>query len=187
MCSNPVCQEGGIEGPCVSLPGEEGEHGSRCKPISIRNCIDALVLTRSALLDHPKCFVCSHPACTILLDEYHYILGGLPYCERHARELEEDLGPSSGNVSPSSDGPREYTSGYHASAAAASKLGQQDRRRSRSLDVPATSITELRKNAGSPSYFNRSARAGNRAGPPSAAGNRRAEKRRTVIQDVSRR
>lgn len=167
MCSNPVCQEGGIEGPCVSLPGDEGEHGSRY---------------------HPACFVCSHPACTILLDEYHYILAGLPYCERHARELEDDLGPStssSGNVSPASEGPREY---YGGSRSADRSPANQDRRRSRSLDVPVTSITELRKNAGSPSYFNRGARGGSRAkGPPPAASNRRAEKRRTVIQEVNRR
>lgn len=153
----------------MSLPGEEGEHGSRY---------------------HPACFICSHPACTILLDEYHYILAGLPYCERHARELEEDLGPWSGNVSPASDGPREYYGSSAHQAATAPKVGK-DRRRSRSLDVPAThmnaSITELRKNAGSPSYFNRGARATNRGKPPPAAGSRRAEKRRTVIQEVGRR
>ncbi|KAK4051937.1 hypothetical protein OIV83_002642 [Microbotryomycetes sp. JL201] len=57
-----------IEGPCVSLVGEDNGHGGRY---------------------HPEHFVCSFTSCALPLPDYHFLIGSLPYCEDHA------WGPSS--------------------------------------------------------------------------------------------
>ncbi|ORY88847.1 hypothetical protein BCR35DRAFT_262950 [Leucosporidium creatinivorum] len=57
LCANPKCGSP-IEGPCVSLVGEENG-------------------------DHPEHFVCS--TCSEPLPEHHFVVNGLPYCERHAQ------------------------------------------------------------------------------------------------------
>ncbi|KAM0788285.1 hypothetical protein ACM66B_001431 [Microbotryomycetes sp. NB124-2] len=52
-----------IEGPCVSLVGEDNGHGGRY---------------------HPEHFVCSYKPCGLGLPDYHFLVGSLPYCEDHA-------------------------------------------------------------------------------------------------------
>lgn len=64
LCANGACG-GPIEGPCVSLVGEEQGGGGRY---------------------HPEHFACSVKGCKISLAEQHWVLGGLPWCERHAEE-----------------------------------------------------------------------------------------------------
>ncbi|SCV74108.1 BQ2448_6540 [Microbotryum intermedium] len=62
LCANVRCGQP-IEGPCVSLVGAENGGGGRYH------------------VDH---FVCSYRACGIALLEHHFVVSGLPYCERHA-------------------------------------------------------------------------------------------------------
>ncbi|KAI5481638.1 zinc finger, LIM-type protein [Pseudohyphozyma bogoriensis] len=59
LCVNKECNKP-IEGPCVSLVGEE--NGG----------------------DHPECFKCTHKTCRVPLLEHHFVIERLPYCERHA-------------------------------------------------------------------------------------------------------
>ncbi|GAA5965423.1 hypothetical protein JCM3765_002374 [Sporobolomyces pararoseus] len=62
LCANKSCGTP-IEGPCVSLVGEENGGGGRY---------------------HPKCFVCSVSTCAIPLLEHHFVVDRLPYCETHS-------------------------------------------------------------------------------------------------------
>jgi len=59
LCANPACG-GPVEGACVSLVDEGGGRF------------------------HPEHFACSRAGCTIDLGEMHWVLNGLPWCERHA-------------------------------------------------------------------------------------------------------
>ncbi|GAA6002048.1 hypothetical protein JCM10207_003051 [Rhodosporidiobolus poonsookiae] len=52
-----------IEGPCVSLVGEENGGGGRY---------------------HPPCFNCSNASCAVPLLEHHFVVAGFPYCEAHS-------------------------------------------------------------------------------------------------------
>ncbi|KDE05975.1 hypothetical protein MVLG_03661 [Microbotryum lychnidis-dioicae p1A1 Lamole] len=65
LCANVRCRQP-IEGPCVSLVGVENGGGGRYH------------------VDH---FVCSHQTCGIALLEHHFVVSGLPFCERHAEAL----------------------------------------------------------------------------------------------------
>ncbi|KAH8924435.1 hypothetical protein BT69DRAFT_1349448 [Atractiella rhizophila] len=69
ICRNRTCGRG-IEGPCVSLVGKENGGGGRY---------------------HPQCFTCSYDRCERPLSDFHFVVGGLPYCEPHA---ERTLGRS---------------------------------------------------------------------------------------------
>ncbi|GAA5926036.1 hypothetical protein JCM1841_003202 [Sporobolomyces salmonicolor] len=60
LCTNKMCG-GPIEGPCVSLVGEENGGGGRY---------------------HPSCFNCT--TCRTPLLEHHFVVDGLPYCELHS-------------------------------------------------------------------------------------------------------
>ncbi|GAA5855106.1 hypothetical protein JCM8547_002383 [Rhodosporidiobolus lusitaniae] len=62
LCANLGCGKP-IEGPCVSLVGEENGGGGRY---------------------HPPCFNCSEPSCQIPLLEHHFVVDRLPYCEMHS-------------------------------------------------------------------------------------------------------
>ncbi|KAK4058277.1 hypothetical protein OIO90_000434 [Microbotryomycetes sp. JL221] len=53
------CQQP-IEGPCVSLVGEDGGRY------------------------HPEHFICSMTNCHVSLPEFHFLIGSLPFCEQHA-------------------------------------------------------------------------------------------------------
>lgn len=110
-------------------------------------------------LDHPGCFKCSEGTCEILLDQYHYVLGGLPYCEQHAREIEDqDTMPSTAqSVSPprtTEDGGDFYDARYGNGVPPVTNTASipEARRRSASLDIPAQSLNALRKNAQAPNY-----------------------------------
>lgn len=144
-------------------------------------------LMKRKMKDHPSCFECSLEACSVLLDQYHYILGGKPYCEQHAHELEEEEASSHTKFSnPYSDADAYYDVEY------ADKSSQ--RPASKPVVAPCISplsppdsISALRKRAQSPIYGRggtRPAYAPPRPGPPPTISTRRAEKRRTVIQRV---
>ncbi|GAA6058619.1 hypothetical protein JCM10212_004030 [Sporobolomyces blumeae] len=60
LCTNAACGKP-IEGPCVSLVGEENGGGGRY---------------------HPPCFNCS--TCSTPLLEHHFVVDRLPYCEAHS-------------------------------------------------------------------------------------------------------
>ncbi|GAA6031740.1 hypothetical protein JCM8097_001963 [Rhodosporidiobolus ruineniae] len=62
LCANRDCGKP-IEGPCVSLVGEENGGGGRY---------------------HPPCFLCSDPTCRVPLLEHHFVVDRLPYCEMHS-------------------------------------------------------------------------------------------------------
>ncbi|GAA5910610.1 hypothetical protein JCM6882_001039 [Rhodosporidiobolus microsporus] len=62
LCANLDCGKP-IEGPCVSLVGEENGGGGRY---------------------HPACFLCCDPTCRIPLLQHHYVVDRLPYCEMHS-------------------------------------------------------------------------------------------------------
>ncbi|GAA5898839.1 LIM domain-containing protein [Sporobolomyces salmoneus] len=62
LCTNKSCGTP-IEGPCVSLVGEDNGAGGRY---------------------HPDCFVCSISTCSVPLLEHHFVVDRLPYCERHS-------------------------------------------------------------------------------------------------------
>jgi hypothetical protein len=159
-----------------------------------------------------------------VLDQYHYVLGGLPYCEIHAQEMEDRDTSSYSNTSRSVSPPSSavdhdafYDVAYGSSTVLGASQGSsnastplEQRRRSASLDVPAQSLNQLRKNAQAPNYRGMLARrrsngkrpsetswalpaaqtqngnnhvrqASRQAGPPPVTRTRRAEKRRTVI------
>ncbi|GAA5842281.1 hypothetical protein JCM11251_003973 [Rhodosporidiobolus azoricus] len=62
LCANLECGQP-IEGPCVSLVGEENGGGGRY---------------------HPAHFLCSDPTCRVPLLHHHYVVDQLPYCEMHS-------------------------------------------------------------------------------------------------------
>ncbi|GAA5976517.1 hypothetical protein JCM5350_001716 [Sporobolomyces pararoseus] len=82
LCANKSCGSP-IEGPCVSLVGEENGGGGRY---------------------HPNCFVCSISTCAIPLLEHHFVVERLPYCEAHSlgsRQPHRNQGSSSSTHSSS--------------------------------------------------------------------------------------
>ena len=106
----------------------------------------------------------------MLLDQWHFILGGLPYCERHAREV-EDREQAAASFAPSSEAPAVYTpleydsqDGYfppYDQRPAPPQLPYQQHEPSytpRSISpvqhMPpnGTSISALRKNSTTPAY-----------------------------------
>ncbi|GAA5942567.1 hypothetical protein JCM3775_000259 [Rhodotorula graminis] len=62
LCADPRCGKP-IEGPCVSLIGEDKGDGGRY---------------------HPPCFNCSDPSCLVPLLSHHFVVDRLPYCDVHA-------------------------------------------------------------------------------------------------------
>ncbi|GAA5938464.1 LIM domain-containing protein [Sporobolomyces koalae] len=62
LCAHKPCGSP-IEGPCVSLVGEENGGGGRY---------------------HPQCFTCSIPTCARALLDHHFVVNRLPYCETHS-------------------------------------------------------------------------------------------------------
>lgn len=86
LCAKRSCREG-IEGLCVSLVGEENGGGGRCRLRLSRSVLHYCSLTIRLEPDHPHCFSCSVNNCATSLDDYHFVLSGLPYCERHANQI----------------------------------------------------------------------------------------------------
>ncbi|GAA5899982.1 hypothetical protein JCM8208_005557 [Rhodotorula glutinis] len=62
LCADSRCGKP-IEGPCVSLIGEDKGGGGRY---------------------HPPCFNCSDPSCLVPLLSHHFVVDRLPYCDVHA-------------------------------------------------------------------------------------------------------
>lgn len=132
--------------------------------------------------DHPACFVCSDGRCNCLLDQFHYVLSGLPYCEGHAREL-EDRQPVDTDA---------YYS-LNASDRSVSASNSSQRIRDMSQDIPVSgSISALRKGTTGPNYRGLTRKGSEDRVPTShhvqrpLDNTRRAEKRRTVIQNVGK-
>ncbi|GAA5951069.1 hypothetical protein JCM8115_005046 [Rhodotorula mucilaginosa] len=67
-----------IEGSCVSLIGEENGGGGRY---------------------HPTCFNCSEPSCRRPLLDFHYIVGGRPFCDEHFSGAQRFCPPWDASVS----------------------------------------------------------------------------------------
>ncbi|GAA5831910.1 hypothetical protein JCM3766R1_000148 [Sporobolomyces carnicolor] len=77
LCTNKSCGTP-IEGPCVSLVGEENGGGGRY---------------------HPKCFVCSIRDCSLPLLEHHFVVDRLPFCESHSSGFSQTTPARSGGSS----------------------------------------------------------------------------------------
>lgn len=123
--------------------------------------------------DHPTCFKCSDRACEVLLDQYHYVLNGLPYCERHANEIEDQdtVTGNSRSVSPPRNPVNDDFYDARQPATGAASTVPEQRRRSASLDIPVQSLNQLRKNAQAPNYRGMLARRRSGAGRrPSESG-----------------
>ncbi|KAI8453529.1 hypothetical protein BY996DRAFT_2636394 [Phakopsora pachyrhizi] len=86
-CCNENCGEG-IEGPCVSLilgPSSQSEFSDGSSAIS------SVVNSANKKLYHPEHFTCARMGCRSSLHEYHFVVNGEPWCERHALEEEGSL------------------------------------------------------------------------------------------------
>lgn len=80
-CCNETCGQG-IEGPCVALSLSDHNPSSSSDDAPLRN-------SDTRRLYHPEHFTCSKLRCGVSLHEYHFLVGGKPWCERHAVEEEE--------------------------------------------------------------------------------------------------
>ncbi|PLW08201.1 hypothetical protein PCASD_23259 [Puccinia coronata f. sp. avenae] len=84
ICSHQACGRG-IEGACVSLTLDGSQTGS----MGSEESGSTLSNNSRRKLYHPEHFCCSRMGCSMSLHEYHFVINQLPWCERHAKEEEQ--------------------------------------------------------------------------------------------------
>lgn len=115
LCANAHCDDP-IEGPCVSLVGEDRGNGGRCECSRHAPASFAVPLMLH-LADHLEHFVCSHPrGCATSLLEFHFVVDSKPYCERHANSL---LNPPAVTSTRPANRPAQQQHGGYAPASGA--------------------------------------------------------------------
>lgn len=84
-CCHESCGEG-IEGPCVSLYLDGSSASSVVSDDSSHS--GSICNSSRRKLYHPEHFICSRRGCPNSLHEFHFVLNGQPWCEKHA--IQED-------------------------------------------------------------------------------------------------
>lgn len=83
ICANESCR-GGIEGPCISLSLEASETGRSTSDGGSSFSRSSSSAHRKRLY-HPEHFTCTSKGCKSSLEEFHFVIGFQPWCEKHAR------------------------------------------------------------------------------------------------------